>query len=85
MRDSDGEQRDQPQVLKMRAQGRIVTYKGINFCDRCGQTLEEGRWLSGVCGGCEEKAKEHASSMKVAKDSVRKMQGKAGSLHGSSK
>ena len=30
MRDGDGEQRDQPQVLKMRTQGGIVTYSGID-------------------------------------------------------
>ncbi len=30
MRDGDGEQRDQPQVLKMRTQGGMVTYSGID-------------------------------------------------------
>ncbi len=33
-------------------------YKGINFCDRCGEPLERLQWLSGLCKRCEKKANE---------------------------
>ncbi len=54
----------------VRLQGRGMTYKGINFCDRCGGSLEDGRWLSGICRRCEEES--HDSSLKVTKASGRK-------------
>ena len=32
-----------------------MTYHGIDNCDRCGKSLEDGRWLSGLCKRCEKK------------------------------
>ncbi len=34
-----------------------MTYRGINFCDRCGKRLESGQWLSGLCKACEKAEK----------------------------
>ncbi len=33
-------------------------YKGINFCDHCGEPLERGQWLSGFCKRCEKAKRE---------------------------
>jgi len=33
-------------------------YLGIDFCDRCGGPLDDGRWLSGICSECEEAGKD---------------------------
>ncbi len=30
-----------------------MAYHGIDKCDRCGQSLEEGQWLVGLCRACE--------------------------------
>ncbi len=35
-----------------------MTYRGINFCDRCGKRLEDGQWLCGLCKRCEAAAKD---------------------------
>ncbi len=32
-----------------------MAYHGIDKCDRCGQSLEEGQWLVGLCRTCERK------------------------------
>jgi len=29
-------------------------YKGIEFCDRCGEPLDERQWLAGLCRRCEK-------------------------------
>ncbi len=34
----------------------VVQYHGIDRCDRCGQPLEDGQWLVGLCRACEQKA-----------------------------
>ena len=34
-----------------------MVYCGIDYCDSCGQPLEDGQWLSGLCQSCEQKAK----------------------------
>ncbi len=34
-----------------------MTYRRINFCDRCGKRLERGQWLCGLCRVCEAAAK----------------------------
>jgi len=34
-----------------------MTYHGIDRCDRCGQALEKGQWLLGLCKRCEAKEK----------------------------
>jgi len=39
----------------------IVTYRGIDRCDYCGQLLEEMQWLVGLCRQCERATKETAS------------------------
>ncbi len=31
-------------------------YTGMDYCDLCGQLLEKGLWLSGVCVKCEANA-----------------------------
>ena len=44
-----------------------MTYKGIDFCDHCGQRLEERQWLVGLCRACEwakEQAKQKAKRPK---------------------
>jgi len=33
-------------------------YFGIDYCDACGQPLEDGQWLSGLCQSCEMAAKK---------------------------
>lgn len=33
-----------------------MAYHGIDKCDRCGKSLEEGQWLVGLCRTCEQKA-----------------------------
>ena len=30
-----------------------MTYHGIDNCDHCGQLLEQGQWLVGLCKTCE--------------------------------
>ncbi len=35
----------------------VVLYHGIDRCDRCGQPLEQGQWLSGLCKSCEQAQK----------------------------
>ena len=55
-----------PAVQSVWAQGGVMKYQGINFCDRCGGSLEDGRWLSGVCKKCE--AKVNASDRARHKD-----------------
>lgn len=32
-------------------------YKGIAFCDGCGQALQGKDWITGQCRDCEAKAK----------------------------
>ncbi len=32
-------------------------YHGIDYCDACGEVLDEGKWLSGLCQSCEQAAK----------------------------
>ena len=52
-----------------------MTYKGINFCDECGQRLEDGQWLSGLCRLCEEAQKNRkrpVESVKVRKGLLQK-------------
>ncbi len=34
-----------------------MTYHGIDRCDNCGQPLEDGRWLAGLCESCERAVK----------------------------
>ncbi len=31
-----------------------MSYDGIDKCDYCGQPLEEGRSLAGICEACEQ-------------------------------
>ncbi len=35
----------------------VVQYHGIDRCDGCGQPLEKGQSLSGLCKACEEARK----------------------------
>ena len=44
-----------------------MAYKGINFCDRCGEVLERGGWLSGLCKVCEAAAKAVKKPVRVVK------------------
>ena len=30
-----------------------MVYSGIDYCDACGQPLDDGQWLSGLCESCE--------------------------------
>ena len=32
----------------------LVQYHGIDRCDNCGQPLEDGQWLLGLCLVCEQ-------------------------------
>ncbi len=34
-------------------QGARLMYHGIDLCDNCGEPLEEGKWLSGLCQSYE--------------------------------
>lgn len=44
-----------------------MTYRGINFCDRCGRLLESGQWLCGLCHKCEEAAKDARRPVETVK------------------
>ncbi len=35
----------------------MMDYTHIDVCDVCGEDLEDGRWLSGLCEACEAAAK----------------------------
>ena len=40
-------------------------YYGIDRCDRCGQPLEEGRWLAGICAACDQTLKKPKRPVKI--------------------
>ena len=45
-------------VKRLAEKGKIPVmgkmYHGIDRCDRCGQPLEQGQWLVGLCQSCEQ-------------------------------
>jgi len=43
----------------------LVQYHGIDRCDRCGQPLEDGQWLSGLCRVCEEAVRKPTRPVEV--------------------
>ena len=43
----------------------VVQYHGIDRCDRCGQPLEDGQWLSGLCERCEQAEKPKKRPVEV--------------------
>ncbi len=42
-----------------------VTYHGIDCCDNCGQLLEQGQWLCGLCRACEQAQKMPKRSVEI--------------------
>lgn len=49
---------------------RSASYRGIDWCDRCGVRLGSGEWLGGLCKTCEKRQRPrsaHAPSHKGAK------------------
>ena len=38
----------------VRLHSEAMTYTGIDKCDHCGQPLEQGQWLVGLCALCEQ-------------------------------
>ncbi len=49
--------------------GHGVTYHGIDKCDTCGQPLEKGQSLCGLCKACETKAKIKGRPVETVKPS----------------
>ncbi len=43
----------------------VVQYHGIDRCDRCGQLLEDGQWLAGLCRACEQAQKMPKRSVEI--------------------
>ena len=56
--DGDGEPGYRPEVPKVWAPGGdVMAFTHIDRCDKCGNLLSHGEWLSGLCKVCEREAK----------------------------
>ena len=44
-----------------------MPYRGIDRCDRCGELLDRGGWLSGLCKVCEKRLQALKKPVRVIK------------------
>ena len=57
------DKKKQPRSVRTPCRGMM--YHGIDNCDRCGQPLEDGQWLVGLCRACEQAQKMPKMSVEI--------------------